>query len=68
MTAILDIAPCSLVEVERRFIGACCLHLQGDEGSKHLLNVGLLLRDDTAQCHRRLSSTVTIWFKLALKF
>jgi hypothetical protein len=26
MTALRDIAPCNLVEVHRRFIGACCLH------------------------------------------
>jgi hypothetical protein len=25
------VAPCSLVEVYRRFRGACCLHHQGDE-------------------------------------
>jgi hypothetical protein len=26
------VAPCSLVEVYRRFRGACCLHHQGDDG------------------------------------
>jgi hypothetical protein len=26
-----NVAPCSLVEVYRRFRGACCLHHQGDE-------------------------------------
>jgi hypothetical protein len=26
-----DVAPCSLVEVYRRFRGACCLHYQGDD-------------------------------------
>jgi hypothetical protein len=31
MTAFWDIAPCSLVEVDRRFRGAYCLHYQGDE-------------------------------------
>jgi hypothetical protein len=32
-----DVAPCSIVEVDRRFRGAYCLHHQGDEaGSKHL--------------------------------
>jgi hypothetical protein len=31
------VAPCSLVEVYRRFRGACCLHYQGDDGGrKHL--------------------------------
>jgi hypothetical protein len=31
------VAPCSLVEVYRRFRGACCLHHQGDES--HLLSI-----------------------------
>jgi hypothetical protein len=32
-----DVAPCSLVEVYRRFRGACYLHHHGDYGgSKHL--------------------------------
>jgi hypothetical protein len=26
-----DVAPCSQVDVDRRFRGAYCLHLQGDE-------------------------------------
>jgi hypothetical protein len=30
MTVLWDIAPCSLVEVYRRFRGAYCLHHQGD--------------------------------------
>jgi hypothetical protein len=39
--AFWDVAPCSLVGVERRFRGAYCLHHQGDEcpndgGSTHL--------------------------------
>jgi hypothetical protein len=38
MTVFWDIAPCSLAEVYRRF-----------RGSKHLLNVGELLPDYTAQ-------------------
>jgi hypothetical protein len=45
MAAFLDIAPCSLVEVDRRFRGASCLH--------HL-NVGLLQRDYTTLYLRRL--------------
>jgi hypothetical protein len=37
MTAFWDIAPCSLIEVDRRFRGAYCVHHQGDDGgSKHL--------------------------------
>jgi hypothetical protein len=31
MTVFGDVAPCSLVEVYRRFRGACCLHHQGDD-------------------------------------
>jgi hypothetical protein len=30
MSAFSDVASCSLVEVYRRFAGACCLHDQGD--------------------------------------
>jgi len=43
-----DIAPCSLVEVDRRFRGAYFLHQGDDGGSTHLWNVGLLQRDYTA--------------------
>jgi hypothetical protein len=49
MAIFWDVAPCSLVEVYRRFSGACCLHHQG----KHLWNVGKLLPDYTAQHPRR---------------
>jgi hypothetical protein len=28
MTAVRDIVPCSLVEVDRRFVGTYCLHYQ----------------------------------------
>jgi hypothetical protein len=31
MTAFLDVAPCCLLEVDRRFRSACCLHLQHDD-------------------------------------
>jgi hypothetical protein len=31
MAILWDVAPCSLVEVYRRFRGACCLHHQGDK-------------------------------------
>jgi hypothetical protein len=31
MAVFWDIAPCSLVEVDRRFKGRYCLHQQGDE-------------------------------------
>jgi hypothetical protein len=30
-TVFWDVAPCSLVEIFRRFRGACCLHHLGDE-------------------------------------
>jgi hypothetical protein len=33
LRAFWDIAPCSLVGVDRRFRGAYCLHHQGDESS-----------------------------------
>jgi hypothetical protein len=32
ITAFLNIAPSSLVEADRRFRGACCLHHQSDRG------------------------------------
>jgi hypothetical protein len=31
MAVFWVVAPCSLVEVYRRFRGSCCLHHQGDE-------------------------------------
>jgi hypothetical protein len=31
ITVLWDVAPCSLVEVYRRFRGAYCLHHQGDD-------------------------------------
>jgi hypothetical protein len=34
MTVFWDVAPCSLVEVDRRFRGAYCLHIQGDISEK----------------------------------
>jgi hypothetical protein len=46
MTPFRDIAPSSLLEVDRRFKGAYCLHR----------NVGLLQPDYTALHPRRLSS------------
>jgi hypothetical protein len=40
MTALWDISPCSLVEVDQRFRGAYCLRNQGynpyDGGNTHL--------------------------------
>jgi hypothetical protein len=41
-----DVAPCSLVKIDRCFRGAYCLHHQDyGEGSNHLWNVGQFLRD-----------------------
>jgi hypothetical protein len=60
MTALWDIALCSLVEVYRRFRGTYCHQYQGDgdrcddERNLHLLNVGLFQRDYTALYPRRL--------------
>jgi hypothetical protein len=61
MTVFWDV-PRSLVEVYRRFSGACCLHHQcynrrDDRGSNYLWNVGKFLQDYTAQHHRRHSSS-----------
>jgi hypothetical protein len=47
MTVFKDVAPCSLVEIDRRFRGAYCLSLQDDDDgdSKHLLNVGQFIME-----------------------
>jgi hypothetical protein len=49
IVAFWDIAPCCLVEVDRRFRGAYCHHHQvhrpDDGGTMHLRNVGLLQHD-----------------------
>jgi hypothetical protein len=47
------VASCSLVELYRRFRGACCLHRPDDGGSKYIRNVGKLLPDYTAQQSRK---------------
>jgi hypothetical protein len=58
MTAFWDIAPCSLVEVDRSFGAACCGDGRPDDGfKKHLRNVGQLLRDYTAQYSTIFSSS-----------
>jgi hypothetical protein len=56
MIVFWDAAPCSVVETYRRFRCSYWLHHQWDGangGSKHLWNVGQLLRDYTAQHPRR---------------
>jgi hypothetical protein len=45
MAVFRVVAPCSLLDVYRRFRGACCLHHQG---SKDLWNIGKLLPDYSA--------------------
>jgi hypothetical protein len=56
------VAPCSLVDVYRRFRGACSLLQQGDRaddaGSTYLGNVGKRLPDNTSQQPRRQPSSV----------
>jgi hypothetical protein len=39
MTILWDVARCSLVETDRRFRGAHCLHHQGDRRHQKKLNV-----------------------------
>jgi hypothetical protein len=59
MAALWVVAPCSLVEVYRRFRGTCCHRQQGpDDGvSTYLWNVGLLLPVYTALQPRRQPSS-----------
>jgi hypothetical protein len=54
MTALWDIAPCSLVEFDWRFRGEVS-HCPDDGGSKDLWNVGKLVPDHTALQPRRQS-------------
>jgi hypothetical protein len=55
MTLFWDVAPCSLVEIYRRFRRAYCpRNLPDDRGSKHFWNVGQFLRDYAAQHPRSL--------------
>jgi hypothetical protein len=63
-TVFWDVAPCSLVETDRRFRGAFCLHHQGRRpdygGSKHLLkrrSISTRLHGATSQ---KTSSTRTV--------
>jgi cephalosporin hydroxylase len=46
ITAFWNIAPCTVVEVGRRFGGSYCLYHQSDGGGgKHLCNASQLLQD-----------------------
>jgi hypothetical protein len=56
ITAVWDIALCSLVEVDWRFWGAYCFHHQGGRSTQPW-NVGLLQWDCTTLFPRRLSSS-----------
>jgi hypothetical protein len=59
MAVFWFVAPCSLVEVHRRFRGTCCLHHRPDDGGrKYLRNVGKFLPDYTALQTRGHSSFV----------
>jgi hypothetical protein len=51
MAVFWVVGPCSVVEVHRRFRGACCLHNQGPD-------------DYTAQQPRRLSSSSLEFFDI----
>jgi hypothetical protein len=57
MTALWDIAPSSLSEVDQRFTGAYCFHhhRSDDGGCTHLWNVGIIQRDYTTLYPRKLS-------------
>jgi hypothetical protein len=62
MAVFWVVTPCSLVEVYQRFRGPCCLHHQGDGGSKGLWNVGELLPDRMMlQPRRQPSSNMTFY-------
>jgi hypothetical protein len=66
----LNIALCSLVEIDRRFRGTYCLHYPGDRpevgGRTHLWNVGLHLRVHTAVYPKSLSSSYSPSWELEL--
>jgi hypothetical protein len=39
MAVFLDVAACSLVEIDRSCAGICFLHRQGSEGSRYVGNI-----------------------------
>jgi hypothetical protein len=61
-TVFWDVAPCSLVQFNQRFRGACYLRYQCDDdgSSKHLGNIAKLLPDYTVQHPRRQSSSYSL--------
>jgi hypothetical protein len=52
MTVFWDVAPCSLVKIDRRFRGAYWLHNQNGS-CKHIWNFGQFTPDYAAQRHTR---------------
>jgi hypothetical protein len=61
MTVLWDIAPCTLVKVDRRFRCAHSLQYQGDYGGyTHLWNVGILQQVYTALYSIRLSFSIYV--------
>jgi hypothetical protein len=64
MAVFWVVAPCCLVEVYRRFRGACCLHLQGpDDGGRKNGNVGKFIPDYMALQPRRQPSSYSLPWK-----
>jgi hypothetical protein len=54
MAVLCDVAPCNLVDIDRRFGGTYCLHHRHDVGSSnHFLNVCQDLPDYTVHLRRQ---------------
>jgi hypothetical protein len=67
--AFWDVAPCSLVGVDRRFRGAYCLHHQGeiDECSTHLWNVRSTPTSlHCATCQKALIFYISSWLYMSV--
>jgi hypothetical protein len=65
MTVFSDVAPRSLVEIDRSFRGAYCLHDQGDDGgSKHVYIRYIFTHTYTHIVHVRLQLISTGSFNL----
>jgi hypothetical protein len=66
----MDVAPCCLADIYRRFRGAYCLHYQGadfrpeDGGSMFLRNVGIYLQAHAALQPRGPTSTILRQFNV----
>jgi hypothetical protein len=59
ITACYDIALCNLVEVDRRFRGAYCLHQQVDEGS--ILHMRLVFSKTVRNAFAEMVDIVNSW-------